>query len=189
MCGIPTEEKETGRNKRAPKNRTGKAELDRGTGTQKRGEEKAKGAKGMNYFKEAENILRSYADLKMAIENIERRKTAAALRSAPKEITAADVTKERIDGGGANDTISQYVEVIQLNRLQQETIDEVKYIESIIKQLPDDDREILQMWYVDEMPKAEIMEKIDRYSNRTAYNRRNTAITHFAILYFGAPAL
>ncbi len=143
----------------------------------------------MNYFKAAEQLLSSVPTLKRALENLERRKTQLIESGAPQELGAIDYSKPFTDAHYASDTLNNLLELSECTRNIAETERELSYIDSIIAQLPEEQRKIIVLWYVEKRSKESIMEALYVKSLTTVYDIRNKAVAEFALLYYGASAL
>lgn len=143
----------------------------------------------MNYFKAAEQVLSSVPTLKRALENLERRKERLIESGAPRGVGAIDYTKPFADSHSANDTLNELLELAECTRNIAETQRQLDYIDSVIKQLSDDYKKIVEMWYVEKRSKESIAEALYIESLTTVYNLRNRAVAEFALLYYGASAL
>ncbi len=143
----------------------------------------------MNYFKAAEEILRSVNSLKRALKNLNLRRSKLIEQNRPSEPGRIDYSKPFIDTGFVNDTLNELLEVSECTRSISETENKIKEIEDILEQLESDHNTILKLWYIERKSKESIMSEMYIESMTTVYNLRNKAVGEFALLYFGAPAL
>lgn len=143
----------------------------------------------INYFKAAERTLSERGNLERALVNLEKRKERAIRRGAPKDVKAIDYSSVYVSGGGANDALTDYLELIEIKREIEETREEIEHIDAVLGQLAPADAALLRAWYVERLSKEEVAERINYSSSSTIYDLRNKAVAAFAVLYFGAGAL
>ena len=143
----------------------------------------------INYFKAAERALTERGRLETALANLKRRRDRAISRSGPSGLSTVDYTKPYVSSGAAGDALSSCLEVATITRQIAATEEEIAEIDRVLGQLEAADRDLLRAWYIEGKPKEEITEALS-YSSRTSiYDLRNKAVSAFAVLYFGAPAL
>lgn len=143
----------------------------------------------INYFTEAEKTLRARGYLDAALANLERRKDRIIRRGGPSEYTAPDFSKPYASTSSINDALSDCLELAEVMREIKETEEERDEIDRVLKQLADDDREIVTLWYIERKSKEEIAEAVNYASATSVYDLRNKAVAQFALLFFGAGAL
>ena len=135
----------------------------------------------MNYFKAAEQILSSLPDLERAVENLQQRENRIVSSGAPKTPAAIDYTKPFTDAKSVNDALTEMLELTEVRRHIQ--------IKAILAQMENEQSRIARLWYIERLPKEEIMHRMCVESLTTIYNLRNRAVAQFALLYFGASAV
>lgn len=143
----------------------------------------------MNYFKEAEHVLSSRKALDRSLLNLYRRKERLIDSGAPQEITGLDPAKPYVTGGTVNDTMTDCLDLVEINKEIKITEAKVNEIDDIIGQVSDEGKGILSLWYIDGITKDEMCEKLHYASRKSLYDHRNRAIGEFAVLYFGAVGL
>lgn len=143
----------------------------------------------MNYFKAAEQVLSSVPTLKQALENLERRKQRLINSGVPADIKAIDYSKPFTDSKFVDNTLNELLEVTECTRNITSTQNEIEYIESVVNQLSDEHKKVVNLWYIKKIPKEQIAQELCVESNTTVYKLRNKAVAEFALLYYGARAL
>lgn len=143
----------------------------------------------MNYFKEAEHVLSSRKNLDRSLLNLYRRKERLVDSGAPQGLTGLDPAKPYVTGGAVNDTMTDCLDLMEINKEIKVTEAKIKEIDDVIGQLKEDSKKVLTLWYIDLRTKEEMLGEFHVSSFSTLYDSRNKAIGAFAILYFGAPAL
>lgn len=143
----------------------------------------------MNYFKAAEQILSSLPDLERAVENLQQRENRIVSSGAPKTPAAIDYTKTFTDAKSVNDALTEMLELTEVLRHIKKTESYIREIKSILAQMENEQSRIARLWYIERLPKEEIMRRMCVESLTTIYNLRNRAVAQFALLYFGASAI
>ena len=143
----------------------------------------------MNYFKAAEQVLSSVPDLERSLENLERRKERLLSEGSPRGVAELDFDKPFVDTRYINKTLTEALSLSECARCIDKTRSDIEEIREVIGQLPDEQRQLVSLWYVEKKPKEEIMQSMEIYSNSTIYAKRNKAVAAFALLYYGSPAL
>lgn len=143
----------------------------------------------MNYFKAAEQVLSSVPDLERSLENLERRKERLLSDGSPQGIAEFDFDKPFVDTRYINRTLTEVLSLSECARSIDKTRSDLEEIRTVIGQLPDEQRQLVSLWYLEKKPKEEIMQSMEIYSNSTIYAKRNKAVAAFALLYYGSPAL
>ena len=77
----------------------------------------------------------------------------------------------------------------EIERELQHTREAIGETDAVIAQLEPEEREIIRLWYIERRGREEICEAMNYASNASVYDVRNRAVSHFAVLYFGAGAL
>lgn len=143
----------------------------------------------MNYFKEAERILSNRKTIDRSLQNLKRRRDRLVDSGAPQGVTAIDPAKPYVSGGMLEDTMTECLDLMQVNKEIKITEEKIKEIDAVISQLKPENKKILTLWYKDLRTKEQMLDDLHFSSFSTLYDNRNRAIGEFAILYFGAPAL
>lgn len=144
----------------------------------------------MNHFEEkAEQLLTNLSALKSALANLEERRQRLIASGAPQEIKALNLQKENSGVRAANDTFDNLLEVAECSRLINYTRTKIEGIESVMDQLPDEYKKLINLWYVKNFTKEHIMSEMHIGSLSTAYALRKKAVKEFAMRYYGASAL
>lgn len=143
----------------------------------------------INYFDAAEKTLRSRGALKIALENLERRKERIIRQSGPAGYPSPDFSKPYSSVGAVNDALSACLELAEVAKEIQRTQETIGEIDRVIAQLEPEERDIIRLWYIERKSKEEIAGAVSYSSTRSVYDLRNTAVARFALLYFGAAAL
>ena len=143
----------------------------------------------MNYFKAAEEVLKSVPQLKQAKENLKKREKRIIESNAPRDLGAIDYSKPYIDSNSVNDTLNELLELSECRKNITENDGKLDEIYGIVKQLEDKEKKFIQLWYFEKNSKETIMEKMSVESLTTVYNLKNRAVAEFALRYYGGSAL
>lgn len=143
----------------------------------------------MNYFKEAENVLRHRKKLNKSLENLKHRRARLLGSGLPRGVGGMDYASPSVDGGMVSNTMQDCLELVQTQKDISGTEAKIKEVDDVLKQLSDDDRKILMMWYVEDKHKDEICLEFHYANRQSVYDRKNKAVIEFAVLYFGAGAM
>lgn len=143
----------------------------------------------MNYFKATEQLLSSVPTLEQALENIESRLQRLTESGKPHDLKAVDLKKEFSTAHAANAALEDCLAVAECTRNRDDTKGKIDDIERVLKQLPDESKKLLELWYIKQYPKHDIMSEMYIESSATIYKLRNKAISEFALMYYGASAL
>lgn len=143
----------------------------------------------INYFKAAERTLSERGNLERALENLERREARLIARAAPGGIQTTDYARPYVSGGGANDALTDCLELAEIMREITTTRETIEEIDRVLTQLEPTDAALLRAWYVNGKPKEEIAADLSYSSKTSVYDIRNKAVSAFAVLYYGAGAL
>ena len=143
----------------------------------------------MNYFKAAEQVLSSVPDLERSLENLERRKERLLKEGKPKGLSEVDFDKPFADTRYINKTLAEALSLSECVQCIEKTRSDLAEIRAIIEQLPDEQKRLVLLWYVEKKSKEEIMQSLEIYSISTIYAKRNKSVATFALLYYGSPAL
>jgi len=143
----------------------------------------------MNCFKEAEYVLYNYPKLRTALNNLKTRKSQLIHISAPSDKTSAGITPIGTNSVNVNNTYKDLTELAQTVANISITENKVNEIETLLNELSDEERTIIQLWYFQQMEKENILEHLNISSLDCLYKKRKMAVNDFAVLYFGAIAL
>lgn len=143
----------------------------------------------INYFEASEKLLTSRGSLEASLKNLARRRERILARSAPASYPSPDMSKSYTSVGAVNDALSACLELAEVTREIQRTEEVIADVDRVISQLEPDEREIVQLWYIERRSKDEIAEAVNYASTTSVYDMRNKAVAHFAVLYYGAGAL
>lgn len=143
----------------------------------------------MNYFKEAESLIKNLPLLEISLDNLKARKGRIIQNNGPQDINGMDYSAPFISSHHVNDTLNELLEYSECLKEIKNTENKIGEITQVINQLDEKHKRIIELWYTEKIPKEKIMEKLNIESLTTVYNLRNTAIAEFALLYFGADAL
>lgn len=100
-----------------------------------------------------------------------------------------DYASPSVGGGMVSKTMQDYLDLTETSREIARTEEKSREAADVLHQLPEEDCELLMMWYVDGTPKEQIGAELNYSSRQSIYDHKNHAVGQFAILYFGAPAM
>lgn len=143
----------------------------------------------INYFKAAERTLSQRGNLEKALANLERRKESVIHRAAPSGVQITDPSKPYVSGGGANDALTDCLELAEIDREIKNTRETVELVDKVLSEMPQVEAALLRAWYIEGKSKEEIAEELSYSSKASIYDLRNKAVSSFAVLFFGAGAL
>lgn len=142
----------------------------------------------MNYFKSAEQILASVPALEQARKNLSHRLGRLSESGKPSEVTAQSLEKYQTVRE-ANDALSEFLDVVICKHNIAENEKALSEIYAVLGQLPSEQKAVLEMWYIEKLPKEEIKQRLYIESLGSIYALRNRALAAFALRYYGAAAL
>lgn len=142
----------------------------------------------MNYFKSAEQLLSSVPALEQAKENLQSRLERLVESGKPPATLTINPEKYQT-AKAANDAMSEFLDVVICKGNIDETEKTLREIYIVLEQLPKEQKELLELWYIDKLPKAEIMERLYIDGLSTVYALRNKAVSGFALRFYGSSAL
>lgn len=128
----------------------------------------------MNYFKAAEQILSSLPDLERAVKNLQQRENRIVSSGAPKTPAAIDYTKPFTDAKSVNDALTEMLELTEVRRHIKKTESYIREIKAILAQMENEQSRIARLWYIERLPKEEIMRRMCVESLTTIYMMMNT---------------
>lgn len=143
----------------------------------------------MNYFRAAEQLLTSVPTLEQALGNIEIRLQRLTESGKPHEVRAVDLKKEFTTVHAANDVLEDYLAVAECTRNRDDTKGKLNDIKRVLEQLPAESKKLLELWYIKQYSKHDIMSEMYVESPATIYKLRNKAVAEFALMYYGASAI
>lgn len=142
----------------------------------------------MNYYEEAEKILRNIPKLETALSNLKRRERMLIERQGPSDVDGVDTSKGYTTGVAVNNTLNTLCELQEVIRERRYTEEDLALIKTVISQLASEEQKIIDLWYCKELPRDVVCHEL-HMSPPTLYDKRNKAVQQFAILYFGAKAI
>lgn len=142
----------------------------------------------MDYVKEAEEYLKSYPELKESLDNIR-----LELEHIENQLIGVKaISYDGMPGGSISNADDKLVNILfrkqKAEQALEETQGEVKLIENILDQLSEEDRKVLQAFYIEGL-RGEALEKRLQICERQVYNLRHPIIRKFAKLKFGIKAI
>lgn len=143
----------------------------------------------INYFKSAENLLLERGNLERALKNLNRRRERIIRQSGPSQPTAIDYSQPYVSTSDASNALTECLELVEIMREIKETEEMISEIDNVINQLSESEATLLRSWYIEGISKLEISVIMGYSSTNTIYDLRNKAVSHFAILYYGAGAI
>lgn len=136
----------------------------------------------MNYYKAAENLLLSVQSLNASLENLKIRQEKIKQIPQPK-------IKNYNKSSEISKAVERTLESTEINQDKEYTEYILESIKSILEQLSYEEKQILQLWYIEKQCKEKILSALHIESLTTLYKLRNKAVANFALLYYGARAL
>ena len=136
----------------------------------------------MNYYKAAENLLLSVQRLNASLENLKIRQEK--IKQIPQP-----VIKNYNKSSEISNAVERTLEATEIKQDKEYTEYTLESIKSILEQLSYEEKQILQLWYIEKQSKEKILVALHIESLTTLYKLRNRAVANFALLYYGAKAL
>lgn len=153
-----------------------------------------RGTEGMNYIKEAENILWYYNDLYRSIENMNREIAKLVSKQGPGGLNAISLEQTGCHGSGKEDdnTYNLLFKLKTLSESREKTVTEFDKVDEILAEISQEHGcelygGVLKKWYIEKIPKEEIAKQIgySPTSRTSIYDIKNRAIKKFAVRYHG----
>ncbi len=142
----------------------------------------------LNYFKAAEQDIMSLPVLRKSLVFLDRKRQRLINKGAPSEIGAIDHTKPYSSSSFVNDALNEILGLSEISQEITDTEEEIQHIEAVLAELLDEQRKVLTMFYINNLPAERIAEAIFVESDKTVYNIRNKALMQYAVLSYGARA-
>ena len=142
----------------------------------------------IDYFKAAETTLTNLPLLKKSVGILEKRLERLIQKGAPKEPGSMDFGKPYVSSHDVNDTLNDLLAIQEVQSEISATKAEIREVQAALKELPEEQRKVVMLFYMNGMSAEKIAEKIFVESEKTVYNIRNKGVCNFALLYYGAPA-
>lgn len=143
----------------------------------------------MNFFEEAEKILKNIPVLKDAVKNLEERERLIIRRNGPSDCKGINYNTDYVSKSKANDSLKELLELKEIQRERSITQDELNHVNDITKQLSTEQQELIYRWYELGNTKEVVCHDMHIASLSTLYALKNKTVTEFAIRYFGASAM
>lgn len=142
----------------------------------------------IDYFKASEAILSSLPKLKKSVGILECRLECLIQKGAPKNPGSMDFGKPYVSSHDVNDTLGDLLAIQEVQSEIASTKAEIRVIQSALKELPEEQKKVVTLFYMDGLSAERIAERIYVESEKTVYNIRNKGVANFALLYYGASA-
>lgn len=143
----------------------------------------------INYIKSAEDTLRQRGAMDDALDNLRKRQQRIIAENRPSGYPSASFSETYTSTSRANDAVSELVDLAEIQREIDRTEAEIKEIDAVLDQLPQEESDIIRAWYIDRISMDAIAEQMCYESRSTIYDKRNHAVADFAVRYFGAVAI
>lgn len=135
----------------------------------------------IDYFKETEKLLTELPMLKLSIQNLQDRKMSlAGTISAPQPPRTSKPSRAAL-----SKSEEMWIDYQQISKQIGYTRIIVEHVERVLQQLDSEERVVLEFWYIDHLPKEQILEEMHYESLTTVYGIKNRAVRRFALLYYG----
>lgn len=142
----------------------------------------------IDYFRAAEREISSLPLLKRSLPILKKRLDRLIAAGAPREPGGIDFSKPYVDSHHVNDTLADLCSVAETQKEINSTDAKIREIEYILESIPEDQRTVLKLFYIDKLSAEKIAERIYVESEKTVYNLRNKGIATYSVLYYGALA-
>lgn len=143
----------------------------------------------IDYFKAAEREISSLPLLEKSIPIMQNRLERLINSGAPKSPGGVDFSKPYVDSHHVNDTLGELCAIAETQVEINATRDKVREIEGILDMIPEEQRTVLKLFYIEKLTAEKIAERIYVESEKTVYNIRNKGIATYSILCYGARAV
>ena len=137
----------------------------------------------LNYVKAAEQDIRSLPYLKKSIATLEKRRSfilAKGVKDEDPNLSDPYITEKKI-----NEDLNEKLALAEISAEIISVKSEIEMIEETLKELPDEERKVLIMFFQQGLAANKIAEKIYRESEKTVYKIRNQGIYHYCLIYYG----
>ena len=102
--------------------------------------------------------------------------------------TGIDYSKPYADITYVNNTLNDLLELSEVTRAIAATERHIKDIKLTLAELPEEYRQVLTLFYIDNLPAEKVAEKMFIEAAKTVYNLRNRAIAQYVLLEYGVYA-
>ena len=136
----------------------------------------------IDYSRAAEREISSLPRLKNSLPIMRKRLERLIEAGAPREPAGVDFSKPYVDSHHVNDTLGETKNEIYA------TEQKIREIEEILEAVPEEQRTVLKLFYIEKLTAERIAERIYVESEKTVYNIRNKGIATYSILCYGALA-
>ena len=99
-----------------------------------------------------------------------------------------DFSKPYVDSHHVNDTLGELCTLVETKNEIYATEQKIREIEEILEAVPEEQRTVLKLFYIEKLTAEQIAERIYVESEKTVYNIRNKGIATYSILCYGALA-
>ena len=148
----------------------------------------------IDYIEQAEKVLEFYVDMQLAVENMDRQIRRLSMSTCPRQMRAAILDETGVRGSRNDNTGFLFNNIVELQENRELTAQQLKEIDETLEAISRTDKcqlfgQVLRMWYIDQLTKEKIAEKLNYSTERSIYNLRKSAIHRFAVQLFGSVAL
>lgn len=142
----------------------------------------------MNYFKEAEEVLRRLPKLEKALEMLYKQKQHIEKKNSPKGFKSNSMGEMR-GSSLKKEAFEELCEYTQCLERISDTKFEIDRIKSILTQIDREESDLLKLWYIKNENKENIKYELNISSLSTLYDLRNRSVQDFALYYFGVKVI
>ena len=142
----------------------------------------------IDYFRAAEREISCLPLLKKSLPIMRKRLERLIEAGAPKEPAGVDFSKPYVDSHHVNDTLGELCALVETKNEIYATEQKIREIEEILEAVPEEQRTVLTLFYIEKLTAEQIAERIYVESEKTVYNIRNKGIATYSILCYGALA-
>lgn len=142
----------------------------------------------INYFKAAEEEIASLPLLEKSLQMLKAKQQRIIAEGEPHIPTGIDYSKPYADITYINNTLNDLLELSEVTRAIATTERHITDIKLTLAELPEEYRQVLTFFYIDNLPAEKVAEKMFIEAAKTVYNLRNRAIAQYVLLEYGVYA-
>lgn len=139
----------------------------------------------INWYLQAKQDLREYRSLCKALENIPEQLLELERRATEPRGVQYDRTPVQGGASGREESLARYIDLkTQLQSNLETTAAKVRRIERSLDALPQLERRVLELSFVEHWPASAVCEAVG-YEERTVRNIKRRALSRFAVAMYG----